>query len=153
MRSTHSLLCLLAAAAILAATASAPLANAGGKRLEIDLPPETAILRSSELPGYQLARGKCAICHSADYINLQPPHLSLAQWTGEVTKMQHAYGAPIDDVQVKSIAVYLTATYGDAASIPRADLDAASASTACAKRALLEQPCSGDAATRVEPRR
>jgi mono/diheme cytochrome c family protein len=126
MRSANSLLCLLAGA-ILVATASTPLANAAGKRLEIDLPPETAKLRSSELPGYQLALGKCAICHSADYINLQPPHLSLAQWTGEVTKMQHAYGAPIDDAQIKSIALYLTATYGDAASIPRADLDAASA--------------------------
>jgi cytochrome c len=127
MRIILFLLCPLAGAAILAATAPAPLANAGGKRLEIDLPPETAVLRSSELPGYQLALSKCAICHSADYINLQPPRLSLAQWTGEVTKMQHAYGAPIDDVQVKSIAVYLTATYGDAASIPRADLEAVSA--------------------------
>jgi len=41
--------------------------------VEIKLPQETAKLRASKLPGYAIAVQKCAICHSADYINFQPP--------------------------------------------------------------------------------
>lgn len=84
---------------------------------EIKLPPESAALRPSELPGYTIALQKCGICHSTDYINLQPPHMSLTQWTAEVVKMQHAYGAPIDETEIKLLGVYLTATYGDGTSI------------------------------------
>lgn len=84
---------------------------------DIELPAETAALRPSALPGYTIALQKCGICHSADYINLQPPRMSLAQWTAEMTKMQHAYGAPIDEAEIKLLGNYLTATYGDAASI------------------------------------
>jgi len=88
---------------------------------EITLPAETAVLVSSPLPGYAIALQKCAICHSADYINLQPPQMSIAQWTAEVGKMQHSYGAPIDDAEVTLIAIYLASTYGDAATVAPAD--------------------------------
>ena len=83
----------------------------------IELPPETARLRTSALAGYEIAAKKCVICHSADYINLQPPGMSLRQWTSELVKMQRAFGAPIDDRELEIIAVYLTATYGDPATI------------------------------------
>jgi cytochrome c551/c552 len=82
--------------------------------LSITLPPETAVFKSSELPGYPLAQQKCSICHSADYINFQPPGRSLAQWTAEASKMQQVYGAPISDQDVSTIGAYLAVTYGSA---------------------------------------
>ncbi len=94
---------------------------ATGNIHEIKLPLEGAALRPSELPGYTIALQKCAICHSSDYINLQPPHMSLTQWTAEMVKMQHAYGAPIDESEIKLLAAYFAATYGDATSIKDAD--------------------------------
>lgn len=78
-----------------------------------DLPPETATLKASKLPGYAIAP-KCAICHSVDYIKYQPPGMNLIQWTGEVAKMQHMYGAPITDDDVKKIGAYLAVMYGSA---------------------------------------
>jgi cytochrome c551/c552 len=82
--------------------------------VEITLPTETATLRESTLPGYMLAQQKCSICHSVDYINFQPPGMNLEQWTAEMTKMQHSYGAPIDEQEIKSIAAYLAVAYGSA---------------------------------------
>jgi cytochrome c551/c552 len=82
--------------------------------LSITLPPETAAFKPSALPGYPLAQQKCSTCHSADYINFQPPGMSLVQWTAEASKMQHVYGAPISDQDVTIIGAYLAATYGSA---------------------------------------
>lgn len=78
----------------------------------IELPEETARLKPSTHPGYQIAIQRCSICHSADYITLQPPGMSLKQWTAEAGKMQHAFGAPITDDEVKLIGEYLAETYG-----------------------------------------
>ena len=86
-----------------------------------ELPPETAQLRPSELPGFVIAAQKCSICHSADYINFQPPGMTRTQWTAEMAKMQHTYGAPIDDTEVKLLGIYLAATYGDASTVTPAD--------------------------------
>jgi len=93
--------------------------------LSITLPPETAVLKPNALPGYQLAQQKCATCHSADYINFQPPGMSLAQWTAEAGKMQKVYGAPITDQDVTMIGAYLASTYGSAHASD-ADVQAAS---------------------------
>lgn len=82
--------------------------------VEIELPAETATLRESTLPGYTMAQQKCSICHSLDYINFQPPGMNLEQWTAEMTKMQHSYGAPIDEHEISSIAAYLAVAYGSA---------------------------------------
>lgn len=81
---------------------------------EITLPVDHSVLRPSHLPGYALAEQKCGICHSADYINYQAPGLSQAQWTAEMTKMQHTYGAPLDDRDIASIGAYLAVAYGSA---------------------------------------
>jgi len=116
MKPMITLLC--AAQFCLAAVASAA-------PLTITLPAETAAFKPSPLPGYPLARQKCSICHSADYINFQPPGLSLAQWTAEAGKMQHVYGAPISDQDVSIIGAYLAATYGSA-KVDDADVQAAS---------------------------
>jgi cytochrome c551/c552 len=109
---------LCAAQVCLAAMASAA-------PLSITLPPETAVFKPSALPGYPLAQQKCSTCHSADYINFQPPGMSLAQWTGEASKMQHVYGAPISDQDVSIIGAYLAVTYGSAQASD-ADVQAAS---------------------------
>lgn len=82
--------------------------------LSITLPPETAKLRPSTLPGYRIAVQKCATCHSADYVNYQPPGMTLKQWTAEMGKMQHLYGAPITDEDVKQVGAYLAVAYGSA---------------------------------------
>ncbi|MGJ7518022.1 c-type cytochrome [Pseudomonas baetica] len=105
MRLMTTLLC--AAQVCWAATVSAA-------PLSITLPPETAKFKPSTLPGYALAQQKCSTCHSADYINFQPPGMSLAQWTAEASKMQHVYGAPISDQDVSIIGAYLAVTYGTA---------------------------------------
>jgi len=87
----------------------------------IHLPGETVKHKPSNLPGFAIAQQKCAICHSADYIAYQPPGMTVTQWTGEMAKMQHVYGAPIDDQEIKLLGVYLAATYGDAKSVTAAD--------------------------------
>jgi cytochrome c551/c552 len=109
----------------------------------IDLPGETVKLKPSNLPGFMIAQQKCAICHSADYIAYQPPGMTLTQWTGEMTKMQHLYGAPIDDQQVKLLGVYLAATYGNAATVSEADRAMTAAPAAAAAPAGSELASSG----------
>ena len=80
----------------------------------ITLPPDSSTLRASDLPGYRVAQQKCGICHSADYVSYQPPGMTQAQWTAEMTKMRQAYGAPLDDDDVKILGAYLAAAYGSA---------------------------------------
>jgi cytochrome c551/c552 len=81
---------------------------------EIKLPADASVLRPSTLPGYTVAQQKCGICHSADYISYQPPGKDLAQWTAEMNKMQHSYGAPLDEREIKLVGAYLAVTYGGA---------------------------------------
>ena len=106
--------CILSACIALA-LADGGLAGDGAR--SIALPKETAELKPSELTGYRIAMEKCGVCHSADYVNLQPPRMTLAQWTAEMVKMQRAYGAPIDDEDIKLLAIYLASAYGDARSV------------------------------------
>ncbi|MCL4475821.1 MAG: cytochrome c [Nitrospirae bacterium] len=53
----------------------------------------------------------CNICHSLDYITMQPK-FSRAQWTGTVNKMVKVFGAPINEEDSKMIIDYLVAQYG-----------------------------------------
>jgi hypothetical protein len=87
----------------------------------IELPPETARLKPSTLAGYPIARGKCGICHSLDYILYQPPRMSQAQWTAEAQKMQRSYGAPLDADEIRLVGIYLATVYGDASSVSAGD--------------------------------
>ena len=90
------------------------VAIGGARAADIKLPPETVKLRPSPLTGYTVATQKCTICHSPDYVAYQPPSMTQAQWTAEMAKMQHAYGAPISDDEVKQIGAYLAVAYGSA---------------------------------------
>jgi mono/diheme cytochrome c family protein len=77
--------------------------------LSYRLPNETAAFRLG--PGVEEAQNNCASCHSADYINFQPPNKGLPFWDAEVQKMIRAYHAPIDEKGAKSITDYLAKTY------------------------------------------
>jgi mono/diheme cytochrome c family protein len=76
------------------------------------LPEETAELAPG--PNLETVQGNCGACHSSEYISTQPRTFTnpRAFWTAEVTKMQHAYGAPVADADVPAIVDYLVATYG-----------------------------------------
>jgi len=101
---------LVAIGLVAGLTAVAVTAQSG----PIALPPDTSGLRPSDLPGYQVAQQKCGICHSADYVSYQPPGMTQAQWTAEMTKMRQAYGAPLDDAEVRMLGAYLAVAYGSA---------------------------------------
>jgi hypothetical protein len=44
--------------------------------------------------GQIVANAYCVICHSADYIYMQPPH-SQGKWTEIIKKMKQTFGCPI----------------------------------------------------------
>lgn len=76
----------------------------------IDLPVIQISLKQG--PGADKTSVLCNICHSVDYITMQPP-FSRAQWTGTVTKMVKVLGAPINDDDAKTIIDYLSSNYGN----------------------------------------
>lgn len=63
-------------------------------------------------PGVDKTSTLCNICHSVDYITMQPP-FPRATWTAEVNKMVKVMGAPINEEDAKSIIDYLSANYGN----------------------------------------
>ncbi len=87
-------------------TASPP----GSGIRSIDLPVVQVELRQG--PGVEKTSTLCNICHSLDYITMQPP-FSRDQWTGTVNKMVKVMGAPIKDDDAKTIIEYLSTSYGN----------------------------------------
>lgn len=79
------------------------------KPLTFALPEETAVFRPG--PGSDVAQNHCLACHSADYVNTQPPHRGAAFWEAEVRKMIKAYHASISEADAKTIIDYLARTY------------------------------------------
>lgn len=73
------------------------------------LPPETTKLERG--PGVEVATAQCLLCHSADYISIQPP-MNRATWAATVTKMKDKYGAPILPDATNTLVNYLVKTYG-----------------------------------------
>jgi len=73
------------------------------------LPAETARLKPG--PGVEFATANCLLCHSADYISMQPP-LDRAGWQATVQKMREKYGAPLPADKVDAVAEYLAGQYG-----------------------------------------
>lgn len=125
------------------------LAGASAGATGITLPPDVSKLRPSNLPGYALAQQKCGICHSADYISYQPPGLSQAQWTAEMNKMQHSYGAPLDRTEVALIGAYLAVAYGSAKA-GDAPVAALTASFKEAEKAQRSKPAGDSSAMDVQ---
>lgn len=62
-------------------------------------------------PGKEHVEGNCTICHSTDYINMQPK-FARAKWSGIVKKMVKTFGCPVNEAEMKAIEDYLAANYG-----------------------------------------
>jgi sulfite dehydrogenase len=99
-------LCKRALLTIVALPACAALA------LDIQLPPETAAYRPSALPGYRLVQQNCMVCHSAQYVQTQPPSSPRAYWEATVKKMKDPFGAPFRESDIPAMVDYLAKTYG-----------------------------------------
>ena len=93
----------------------------------IELPPETAAFKPG--PGSEVAVGRCLVCHSADYVAIQPP-LPKAFWKAGVLKMRDKYGADVPDAEVDPLVEYLASAYGtEPAAAPAKKAEAAPAGT------------------------
>jgi sulfite dehydrogenase (cytochrome) subunit B len=62
--------------------------------------------------GLDKVESNCSGCHSLDYVPMNSAFLTAAGWDAEVAKMINAFGAPIDQADVKAIADYLKSNYG-----------------------------------------
>jgi hypothetical protein len=100
----------LAAVALLALLLPA---GAAAEDKRIAQPPDHAYGHLADGPGVELARNRCGICHSTDYIVMQPRG-DARQWQAVVTKMIKVFGAPIAEAEAQTIVEYLTAAYGPA---------------------------------------
>lgn len=87
------------------------LVTSGALALDIQIPPETAAYRPSELQGYQLVQLNCMICHSAHYVQSQPSS-PRGYWESTVKKMKKSFGAQFPDDEVPPMVDYLVKTYG-----------------------------------------
>jgi cytochrome c5 len=99
-------------AAVLVLVLALPVAAAGAERT-ITLPPDDPSARLPDGPGAPETRNACGLCHSTDYIVMQPRG-GAAQWQAVVTKMIKVFGAPITDEDAKAIVDYLATRYGPA---------------------------------------
>jgi mono/diheme cytochrome c family protein len=99
----------LLAAAIAAIVAAHALATPK----TITLPPDSAQLKESALPGYAKAKASCVACHSAEYMLYQPATASRPYWDAMVKRMKTVFNAPVDDADMPLIVDYLVKTYGN----------------------------------------
>ncbi|WGS22079.1 MULTISPECIES: cytochrome c [unclassified Bradyrhizobium] len=95
----------------LAAIATLSIAAAAAAPVNYRVPEETAAFKPG--PNLEVVQNNCSGCHSADYVNTQPPQAEKKKdfWKAEVTKMIKVYGATINDADVGKIVEYLAATY------------------------------------------
>ena len=102
MQRTVLLAISLAFAAVVGSAFAAPI--------NYKTPDEVAAFKPG--PNLEVVQGNCSACHSADYVNTQPPMKDKKDfWQAEVTKMIKVYGAPIDNADVGKIVDYLATTY------------------------------------------
>lgn len=59
--------------------------------------------------GVEEITGNCTGCHSPSMI-LTQPHLTTAEWQGEIKKMKDVYKAPVNPADEPAILSYLIAT-------------------------------------------
>ena len=89
----------------------AAVASAGVKT--INLPPDGVQLKVSALPGYEKARLNCVACHSAEYMQYQPPTAARPYWENMVKRMKAVFNAPLNETDIPDIVDYLVKTYGN----------------------------------------
>ena len=96
--------------AVLAMTAGLAFSGTGDSVKSIDLPVVKTELADG--PGKEKAEKFCGLCHSLDYITMQP-RADRAQWAGTVNKMIKVFGAPVKEEDAKVIIDYLATAYGN----------------------------------------
>jgi len=101
---------LRVAPALLTAALALP---AGSAPKSITLPPDGVQLKASPLPGYAKAQAQCVACHSAEYLQYQPPTAARPYWEAMVKRMKTVFKAPIDDADIPVLVDYLAKTYGN----------------------------------------
>jgi mono/diheme cytochrome c family protein len=91
------------------------------QQTSIRLPVDHSMAQLKSGAGEDVVRKDCGLCHSTDYIVIQP-HLTAKQWAAEVQKMIAVYGAPISSSDAKMISDYLAADYSsDSASSTKSE--------------------------------
>jgi sulfite dehydrogenase (cytochrome) subunit B len=96
-------ICLLVGVAIVSA--------AGAQEKTITLPADHDYGKLKPATGSDLTQTQCQLCHSTDYIVMQPRG-DTKQWESVVTKMIKVYGAPLSETDAKAITEYLMKNYG-----------------------------------------
>lgn len=81
----------------------------------IQLPADTVFLTPNAMPGYAKAQQNCIACHSAEYMQYQPPTAPRAYWDAMVHRMKAVFKAPVPDEDMPAIVDYLVKTYGNEA--------------------------------------
>ena len=84
---------------------------AAAEEKSITLPPDDSHARLKPGPGSDLAQTQCQLCHSTDYVVMQPRG-DAKQWDAVVTKMRKVFGAPLEDADAKAMTEYLSSAYG-----------------------------------------
>ena len=79
----------------------------------IVLPPDPVQLKPSALPGYAKAQAQCVACHSAEYMQYQPPTAGRPYWDTMVKRMKAVFRAPVNEADMPDIVDYLVKTYGN----------------------------------------
>jgi len=92
----------LASFALLAALAAGAWAIASADE-------ESVQLRAGA--GRDLVTGRCAMCHSLDYIPNNAPVMDRGGWQKSIQKMRDRFGAPITDQEAQQILDYLAGSY------------------------------------------
>lgn len=72
--------------------------------LSVKLPNDPMTFQPS--PGSEIATSYCMICHSAEYVYMQPAH-SQETWKDIVRKMKGRFGCPIPEDQIPLLVSYL----------------------------------------------
>ena len=75
-------------------------------------PPDENRVQLKDGPSKDLVLGRCAACHSQDYIPMNSLFLDRKGWEAEVNKMVKVYGAPMEPDELTKIVDYLAANYG-----------------------------------------
>lgn len=86
-----------------------------GSEKTIQLPPDNPYAKLKAGPGAEITQSRCGICHSTDYMVMQPRG-NAQQWQAVVTKMIKVYGAPLNEEDAGKIVAYLASAYGRADS-------------------------------------
>lgn len=100
-------------APLLALVLPAACGTAAAVTKTIDLPPDPFPLKASALPGYAKAQAQCVACHSAEYMQYQPPNAARPYWDAMVKRMKTVFKAPVVDEDMPLIVDYLVKTYGN----------------------------------------